>query len=60
MDLIRILLAAAIIPLLEGQPEFTVVVEASDGRQAVQEAEASQPDVAVLDIAMPNLSGRLA
>jgi two-component system response regulator NreC len=43
--------------LLEGRPEFTVVAEASDGRQAVEEAEASQPDVVVLDIAMPNLSG---
>jgi DNA-binding NarL/FixJ family response regulator len=43
--------------LLEGQPEFSVVAEASDGRQAIQQAEATLPDVAVLDIAMPNLSG---
>ncbi len=43
--------------LLESQSEFSVVAEASDGRQAVQQAEATQPDVAVLDIAMPNLSG---
>jgi two-component system response regulator NreC len=43
--------------LLESQPEFTVVAEAADGRQAVEQAEATQPDVAVLDIAMPNLSG---
>jgi two-component system response regulator NreC len=43
--------------LLQGQPNFTVVAEASDGREAVQQAEASHPDVAVLDIAMPNLSG---
>jgi len=43
--------------LLESQPEFSVVAEAADGRQAVQQAEASQPDVAVVDIAMPNLSG---
>lgn len=43
--------------LLESQPEFSVVAEASDGRQAVQQAEATQPDVAVVDIAMPNLSG---
>ncbi|HEY4361122.1 MAG TPA: response regulator transcription factor [Bryobacteraceae bacterium] len=43
--------------LLEGQPEFSVVAEAADGRQAVEQAEATQPDVAVLDIAMPNLSG---
>ena len=43
--------------LLESQPEFSVVAEAADGRQAVEQAEATQPDVAVLDIAMPNLSG---
>ncbi|HMD50291.1 MAG TPA: response regulator transcription factor [Bryobacteraceae bacterium] len=43
--------------LLEGQPEFSVVAEASDGKQAVEAAEASRPDVVVLDIAMPNLNG---
>ena len=43
--------------LLENQPEFIVVAEAADGRQAVDQAEATQPDVAVLDIGMPNLSG---
>jgi two-component system, NarL family, response regulator NreC len=43
--------------LLESQPGFSVVAEASDGRQAVERAEATHPDVAVLDIAMPNLNG---
>lgn len=43
--------------LLESQPELSVVAEASDGRQAIEQAEATQPDVAVVDIAMPNLSG---
>ena len=43
--------------LLERQPEFKVVGEASDGRQAVEQAEATKPDIIVLDIAMPNLSG---
>ena len=43
--------------LLESQPGFSVVAEASDGREAVERAQSSQPDVAVLDIAMPNLSG---
>ena len=43
--------------LLESRPEFGVVAEAADGREAVERAEATQPDVAVLDIAMPNLSG---
>jgi two-component system response regulator NreC len=43
--------------LLESHPQFAVVAEASDGRQAVEQTEATEPDVAVLDIAMPNLSG---
>jgi len=43
--------------LLESRPEFSVVSEASDGRQAVEQAEALRPDVAVLDIGMPQLNG---
>jgi two-component system response regulator NreC len=43
--------------LLETQPEFLVVGEASDGRQAIEQGQALKPDVAVLDIAMPNLNG---
>jgi DNA-binding NarL/FixJ family response regulator len=43
--------------LLEGQPEFQVVAEAADGREAVAQAEQHRPDVAVLDIAMPVLNG---
>jgi len=43
--------------LLENQPEFSVVAEAADGKQAVDQAAAARPDVVVLDIAMPNLSG---
>jgi len=43
--------------LLERQPGFEVVAEAADGRQAVQAAEAAKPDIVVLDIAMPNMSG---
>jgi len=43
--------------LLESQAEFSVVAEAADGRQAIEQAEATVPDVAVVDIAMPNLNG---
>jgi two-component system response regulator NreC len=43
--------------LLESHADFSVVGEAADGRQAVAKAEETKPDVAVLDIAMPNLSG---
>jgi DNA-binding NarL/FixJ family response regulator len=43
--------------LLESQPGFAVVAEAADGRVAVQQAQATKPDVVVLDIAMPHLNG---
>lgn len=43
--------------LLERQPDFTVVAEAEDGRQAIQLAAAHAPDVIVMDVAMPNLNG---
>jgi DNA-binding NarL/FixJ family response regulator len=43
--------------LLESQPGFQVIAEASDGRETVAMAEAYQPDVVVLDVAMPTLNG---
>ncbi|MBZ5583216.1 MAG: response regulator transcription factor [Acidobacteriia bacterium] len=43
--------------LLESQPELSVVAEAANGREAVALAEEHEPDVAVLDVAMPILNG---
>jgi two-component system response regulator NreC len=43
--------------LLERQPNLTVVGEAADGREAVALAESEDPDVVVMDIAMPHLNG---
>jgi DNA-binding NarL/FixJ family response regulator len=43
--------------LLERQPGMEVVGEAGDGREAVRLAEAANPDVAIVDIAMPLLNG---
>ncbi len=43
--------------LLESQADFKVVGEAADGREAVAQTESTTPDVVVLDITMPNLSG---
>ena len=42
---------------LEQREEFEVVGEASDGREAVRIAEELEPDVVIMDIAMPNLNG---
>ena len=59
---IRILLADKIIRsglrlLLDQQPDFKVVAEASDGREAVELVSKHHPEVAVLDIGMPLLNG---
>ena len=43
--------------ILEEQPDWEVVGEASDGREAVRETAALQPEVVVLDIGMPLLNG---
>jgi len=43
--------------LLEADPDLTVVGEAGNGSDAVREIERLQPDVAVLDISMPELNG---
>src|SRR5438309_466202 len=43
--------------LLEAENDMTVVGEAENGRQAVQMAKRLQPDVVVMDIAMPSLNG---
>jgi DNA-binding NarL/FixJ family response regulator len=43
--------------LLETREDFTVVGEASDGEEAVQLVIDKRPDVAVMDIWMPRLSG---
>ena len=43
--------------VLEQQKDFEVVGEASDGRGAVDLADTARPDIAVLDITMPNLNG---
>ena len=43
--------------VLERQPDFAVVGEASNGREAVDVIVRENPDVAVMDIAMPLLNG---
>ena len=43
--------------LLERQQEFAVVGDASNGREAVEMAEACDPDVVIMDLAMPGMNG---
>jgi DNA-binding NarL/FixJ family response regulator len=43
--------------LLDRQPDMEVVAEAADGADALAEALQCRPDVAILDVAMPKLTG---
>jgi len=42
---------------LQGHPDLQLIGEVSDGLEAVQRAEELQPDLILLDIGLPNLSG---
>ena len=41
----------------ERDPRFEVVGEAADGYEAIEQATTLQPDVIILDIAMPRMDG---
>ena len=43
--------------ILENEPDLTVVAEAGNGAEAIELAKAERPDLAILDIAMPRLTG---
>jgi len=43
--------------LLQARPEWQVIAEAADGPDAVQKAEELKPDLILLDIGLPRLSG---
>lgn len=64
MKKIRILLADDHVMVRQGfrmilaaQPDMEIVGEAGNGREAVELAERLQPDVVVMDVAMPELNG---
>lgn len=64
MKKIRILLAddhavlrAGLRALIDAQPDMRVVAEAGDGSETVRQAQEHHPDVAIVDISMPEMSG---
>ena len=64
MSAIRILAAddhplflEGIAAILEGQPDLTLVAEASNGREAIQQFHTHRPDVILMDMQMPEMDG---
>ena len=43
--------------LLETKPDMEIIGQTADGEDAIRKAEAGKPDVVVLDLSMPGLSG---
>ena len=43
--------------MLEAAGGFLVVAEAADGREALQGVQTHAPDLAIVDVGMPNLNG---
>lgn len=64
MNPVRILIADdhelvrhGLVQLVSTRPGWSVVAEAENGRQAIELAQKLRPDVAVLDISMPEVNG---
>ena len=51
------LLREALRPVIESSGEFEVIAEAADGREAVELATELKPDLVLMDIWLPKLSG---
>ncbi len=43
--------------ILESEPDLTVIAEAGDGAEAVSLARTHEVDLAILDVAMPRMTG---
>lgn len=43
--------------MIEGQSDMTLVAEASNGREAIQQFRAHRPDVTLMDLQMPGMNG---
>ena len=51
------LLRQGIAGLIADEPDMTLVAEAANGREAIQQFRTHQPDITVMDLQMPEMSG---
>jgi DNA-binding NarL/FixJ family response regulator len=52
------LLRKGIAAILATQPDMILVAEASNGREAIEQYRAHQPDITLMDLQMPEMNGR--
>ena len=51
------LFRSGIAALLATQPDMSLVAEASNGREAIQQFRAHRPDITLMDLQMPEMNG---
>jgi DNA-binding NarL/FixJ family response regulator len=51
------LLRGGIVALVDGQADMKIVAECSNGREVIQQFRAHKPDVTLMDLQMPEMSG---
>jgi len=51
------LLRSGIDALVSGQPDMKIVAEGANGREAIQQFRAHHPDITLMDLQMPDMSG---
>ena len=53
----HVLVRQGISVLISTEPDFTLVAEASNGREAIKQFRAHRPDVTIMDLQMPEMNG---
>jgi DNA-binding NarL/FixJ family response regulator len=51
------LVRGGIAALVDGQPDMSLVAECSNGREAIQQFRVHRPDITLMDLQMPEMSG---
>jgi DNA-binding NarL/FixJ family response regulator len=51
------LMRAGVAALLGSEPDFAIVAEATDGREAIEQFRVHRPDITLMDLQMPGMRG---